>query len=513
MKIKREIVARSMMRALFLGVFLMLFGAGRILAAPDRSFDCGDAVEAEVWTLWDTKLRTLIQKSIVQDRLLAQGDAYALYDFQTYAHNAVSMARRCGRTDRLWDIGKVVRMAYEGLEPATTPYAGRRWICRGGKICNRKSHLFNTEVMLYSVQFLGLATSTANALLSSKTALDKEQRDFITDTTRITIEHLLRWSDDATIGILQAAAEAKPEDVKNGANTLLFTDRELWLITIYAELATLLTETGSRGTDLVPLTDGERKRLRNHLGALVNFFSARTTFQRKVNSRLPNLDQADVDRGYWRFTKDSRYAGYEKAEKPVECFPAANEKERVEPKVRVAAESLPVRDDTGWDISHARRLVHALDALERNQEAIKKAFSMGELQPVPSALARAFANTLVATVWNGDAARPLFANYWSGANGWYRVGYGNAAGRCMEGYPPYGMSDAFITGGYVTWARYQPVIGALGQRIYQLARSGNGSGSTFIRTYYTALDESTSAQRRNLTEFMFFPTLVGISNK
>ena len=51
---------------------------------------------------------------------------------------------------------------------------------------------------------------------------------------------------------------------------------------------------------------------------------------------------------------------------------------------------------------------------------------------------------------NGDATQPLFSNYWSGVNGWYRVAYDNGADQCREGYPPYGLTDSFPTGGYLT---------------------------------------------------------------
>jgi len=102
----------------------------------------------------------------------------------------------------------------------------------------------------------------------------------------------------------------------------------------------------------------------------------------------------------------------------------------------IPADNLSTRDDIDWDISHARRLVHALDALERNRSAINVIFLLTDKLLPPDYLTTLFANTIVKVIWNGDKEQPLFANYWCGANGWYRVAYDNGTGRCMEGYPP-----------------------------------------------------------------------------
>jgi hypothetical protein len=179
----------------------------------------------------------------------------------------------------------------------------------------------------------------------------------------------------------------------------------------------------------------------------------------------------------------------------------------------VSADDVRPRSDIGWDFSHARRLVHALDALERNRDALIEVFSLDEMQLPPVGLTKAFARTLVAAVWNGDIVEPLFSNYLSGANGWYRVAYDNGTGQCREGYPPYGMSDSFPTGGYVTWARYMPIIGSLGERLYDMISSPDEENSSFISKYYPVLSKSASTQERTLAKFMFFSSLVGIEGK
>lgn len=447
-----------MIKVLFIFVFALIFATGQTFAASESTFECGGKVEAEVWGLWDKEAKNYLDTRFLKDRLLKQGDVYALYDFQIYTHNIVSMARRCLRKSRLVEVAKLIEVAYGALEPDAQSSHGRKWICRGGAICNEKNKLLNTEVMLDSVQFLGLASSVANSLALSGKPLSSEEDFFIRNTVKIVTEHMLRWGDDAAINQLRKISKATPHDVTKGSSELFFTDKPLWMISIYAELAGILQSNGFRGLEEIPAVD--RERLSRHLSALLQFFSARVSIHHNPNSRIGNVDLADIDRGYWRLFADNRYAGYEKEEAPVVCLPLEKDKAKFTTAVRVSADSVPLRQDIGWDISHARRLVNALDAMDRNRKAIALTFSISEFQLPSSGLTEAFANTLVAVVWNGDTAKPLFSNYWSGANGWYRVAYdSNGAGQCITGYPPYGISDSFLSGGYITWAKFIPSIG------------------------------------------------------
>ncbi len=495
----------SAFAALLLVLVLPIYDA---MAGSDVTFECGGSVESEVWNLWDGKVSSFLSQTLLQERLLKQGDVYALYDFQTYTHNMVAMARRCERTDRLRDISALVGVAYTALDSGSLLSPGRRWVCHGGSICNDRNRLIDNEVQLCSVQFLGVASSIANALASSKTELGDGERAFVRNTTQIVIEHLLRWSDDQAIRSIQRAKLASFEDVEDGSSALFFTDKPLWMITIYAELAGILQSKNKPSLEEISPTD--MARLSRHLSELLQFMLARISLQHDSNGRLGSADLADVDRGYWRLYADNKYAGYEKAEKPVVCAPLSTDKARFNQDVRVPAVHEFVRESIGWDISHARRLVHALDALERNRQALKDVFHLRDGQLLPVDITNAFANTLVARVWNGDEAQPLFANYWSGANGWYRVAYDNGTGACQEGYPPFGLTDSFLTGGYIAWTRYQPSIGSLGQRFYELIDSTKTGDATFVAKYYAGFGKSANAQNRTLSRLMFLPSLVGV---
>jgi hypothetical protein len=464
--------------------------------------------------LWDADVRAYLQQHLLRDRLLGQGDVYALYDFQTFTHNAVSMARRCGRVDRLSDIAALVDDAYKAMEPGTALSPGRKWICRGGTICTEKSRLLNTEVMLTSVQFLGLASSLANALATSGRPLGNTDRAFVHDTAKIAAEHLLRWGNDAAIKRMEVNARARPDQVKDGTSELFFTDKPLWQITIYAELAGIFyRKDPSLATLNGTVNRAEAERMRRHLGALLRFFSARVSYHVPGKQAPVRGKAADLDRGYWRHYADGRYAAYEGAEKPVVCSPADDGGKDVRPHVRVTSESVPRRKDTGWDISHARRLVHAFDALERDRAAMKAVYALDDRQLPPAGLVNAFANALVADIWNDDTERPLFSNYWSGANGWYRVAYDNGTGQCVEGTPPFGLSDAFPTGGYVTWARYNPAIGTLGKNLYALTNRSDPDARSFVDHYYRSLGPAANAPARMLSRFMFVSSLAGSVGK
>jgi len=119
---------------------------------------------------------------------------------------------------------------------------------------------------------------------------------------------------------------------------------------------------------------------------------------------------------------------------------------------------------------------------------------------------------LVTNVWNGNAAQPSFANYWNGANGWYRVAYSNGMNRCIEGYPPSGLSDAFPSGGYATWGRFYPVLIRAGLSILELTSVPNGTSEqkTFVDQFYQKLTQQAPSNTRMTNQLMFWPSLVGV---
>lgn len=508
-------------------ILAMIFPAGQALGKKqdkisverrqaDDTFACGGHVERETWRLWETGVRDWARKSL-GDRLKRDGDVYVLYDLQTYLQNLSSMARRCQRIDRLMEIASVLRPAYESLEPGGWLSPGRRWVCRGGRICSGNAGLLGQEVQLVSLQFLGLASSVANALATAQRPLQEDAQAFITTTSIVIAEHMQRWGDRKAIDKLADAAGAKPEDLKPMSTGLLFTDKPLWMIGIYAEWAGIL-ESGHESVKLHLPDDHEREALARHLRVLLRFFNARLSYRNMQHPQFGEVKIAELDRGYWRFFSDHRYAGYEGKEKPLVC-PDKN-KARADgvdagaaPQQRIDAASVPRPNDIGWDLSHARRLVPVLDALDRNRDAMAKMFEVRESELPPGDLALRFANALAVLSWNGDRRQPLFSNYLSGANGWYRVGYASGGG-CNEGTPPFGLSESFVTGGYAVWGRVQPAVRQVGRRLYQMtSQAGNAETQEggFIARYYPGFSTSAPPMGKTLSNVMFLPSLVGVA--
>lgn len=469
---------------------------------------CSGKLEREIWQAWESNLREGLLEELVRDRLKGRGDTYALYDFQTYTHNLVSMARRCDRLERLREVAALITEAYASLEVGLRASSGRRWICRGGASCTRGNRLLDTEVMLYSVQFLGVAASVANAMATSRASLTQDDTIFIAETGKIALDHLQRWSGESLIQSMLERAQVVREEVKDGSSTLLFTDKPLWEIGIYAEIAGALRTLGNRDRQALEISTSDWDRMRRHYSALIRFFWARVSLRSLPPGSALSGPVADLDRGYWRLYPDNRYAGYAGAEKPVVC--TADRDGTLGPRSVVPLESVPLLSDAGWDISHARRLVHVLDALERNRSAIGEIWGGAGSDVREAAFSKAFATNLLANVWNGDTEYPLFVNYWSGANGWYRVAWDNGTGQCREGTAPFGLTASFPAGGYATWSRYQPLIGRLAFRLYALFESTNPTDIAFVERYYPDFAKTAKGKAAALGRLMFLPSLVAV---
>lgn len=500
--------------------------------AGDR-FVCGGEIERQSWTLWDRSIRNWVRKSL-DDRLRREGDVYVLYDMQTYLHNLAALARRCQRIGRLKEMASALGPAYQSLEAGSWLSPGRRWVCTGGRICKGHAGLLGQEVQLVSVQFLGLTSSIANALATARQPLDEEARIFIRTTSSVIAEHMQRWGNRKAIDRLADAAGASADDVKSGSTGLLFTDKPLWMIGIYAEWAGMLD--GGHGQYGRQGKQGEQEKhneaqpqrpshdeleaMARHLRVLLKAFNARLTYRTVHHAQGGELKIAELDRGYWRLFRDHRYAGYEGMEKPLLCpdkdkLRTAGAAPNPAPLQRIDAASIPRRPEVGWDLSHGRRLVPVLDALERNRTAVTNVFNLTPKELPPDDLVVRFANALVALSWNADVKQPLFRNYLSGANGWYRVGYATA-GNCNEGTPPFGLSESFVTGGYAAWGREQAIIRQLGRRLYQMtAQPGQTDkhGGDFIAQHYPAFSPSSPPMVKSLSNLMFLPSLVGVAGE
>ena len=475
--------------------------ASRSPAAP--TFVCGGTVETAVWQLWDTQGRAFLQNELLSSRLTKDGDTYALYDIQGQFHNLQAMAQRCTRSERLIQLADDLMGAYSTLEPLQNNESDKAWVCRGGRVCNGKNRLVNKEVMLVSAQGLGLMSALANSLATSK---DPKARahPFIAKTVEVGAQHLLRWGGKKAINNWQRLANAKPEDVKNGSSALQFSDKDLWQVALYANLAGIYAVQPTHFKDL-QAKPNQLAQLSESIRALLQLFNARISIETISHPSLGRVDAADIDRGFWRLHADNRYAGYEGNEKPAICSASRGDNKA---QLMRGTQDVAVVENLGWDISHARRLVHALDALQNNRSAMLQVYDLSTSELPAANLSKAFAAQLVSHVWNGDKDAPLFTNYWSGANGWYRVGYDNGTGRCDMGNPPFGLSDSFATGGYAVWSKFYPVIGEVAHTIYALTQDKDSVSPDHAARHFEGTAPRISANTRMLTQLMFWPSLV-----
>ncbi|HRH91232.1 MAG TPA: hypothetical protein PLW01_04885 [Agitococcus sp.] len=461
-------------------------------------FTCGGSIESATWKLWEQRGLPFLRERLIGVRLQEQGDTYALYDMQTYFDSLVALAQRCQRFERMQQMADALMPLFERLEALPSNSTQRAWICRGGAICNTRNRLINTEVMLVSVQGLGLLSHLAQVMAANKRD-SVRSHPFVAATGQTAAQHLMRWGDVAKRTYWQRLTQASPSDVKDSnSSELFFTDHTLWMIDIYANLAGIYVH---RPDLAQALLKGQQRAMADAMRDALQFFKARTTW--KPQSRMNGVQGAEVDAGYWRLYVDFRYAGYSGEEPPAVCIKQADG--GYQALLKVDARAVPVVTDLGWDISHARRLVHVLLALDQNRDAIKKIYALDDHDLVMPNLTKAFAAQLLGKVWNGDKQHPLFANYWNGTNGWYRVAYDNGTGQCHEGYPPFGLTNSFTTGGYATWGRYYVAIKELGQSLYNIALSKSDKDQTFVRQYYRDLLDPYS-------QLMFWPTLIGIDN-
>lgn len=483
-----------MKRLLFAALLLGCAAASRA-AAPA----CGGDLEADVWKLWDDRAHQFERQNILEDQFVAHGDTYALYDMQAHLHSLAALAERCSRPNRLWELAELVGVAFDhATDMPAASGGGKGWICQGGRVCNAANRLAGTEVKLTTVQFMLFANRVARGL-ATQAPSDPRTSKFFARVLAFDVDHLERWSSGPDGLRVAKRLGARPEDIRDGSSELFFNDEDLMKIAIYADAAGL---SKLLGMGAPPWTTRERgERARNGLHDLLKLFNARVDVRTLASSRIGKVEVADIDRGYWRLYRDNRYAGDESETKPVTCG-AGKAAERP------GAANVPLLATAGWDFSHARRLVPVLDALDRNVNSMERAYDLPKSLAWSPHRANPFIAELVAVIWNGDERRPLFANYWGGANGWYRVNYQASGSGCFEGYPPYGLSDTFANGGFAEWRRYQPMVGDLGDRILALTKSDDASDKAFIQTHYPGLAPSASNGTRMLNQIMFWPGLI-----
>ena len=431
-------------------------------------FHCGGPVEQRVWRLWDGGTKAAIDQRLIRERLLSTGDTYALYDLQMVLGNLVAMADRCQRFNRLVEIADLLLPAFgvlETLPPPNEHHAG--WVCRGGSLCTVANKRLGREVLLVSLQGLGLFTDLA-ARLASQPSPYLQRHPFVLKTASAAHSHLDRMATPDLLNSLQRRLTATPADVKGNSSALLFTSFDIWRYTIAINTAALPTGTWRPSPAVKAMALNT-----------ANLFRKRSM----LNGRPP-ARRASIDAGFWAKRIDHAYAGYQGSRSPVVCVEKNGQRIPVPRNPPIPPQ--PVAN-MGWDISHSRRLVPLFDAVNRVGNRALQMYDIDSEVLADRSLQAAYANQLAKVIWNQDVEKPLFSNYWSGANGWYRVAYDPGNGSCRLGNPPFGLSSAFAQGGFITWGKLDVLIHRLGAQLYLNMSQDLPENVDWLQRYYPQL--------------------------
>lgn len=426
---------------------------------------------------WDNYYRDYFASEI-KKRLFENGDVYVLYDLQNGGlQSFVEMTRRCKDTKQIGELVDLLSPVFSALKPVS-PDNSEGWICTGGPNCTAYA-LLGKEVPLCSVQYLGLlgalaTTITENIPFRKQTM---EEKAFVKNTFNTMSVQLNRWFTESYFKSVERRLPRTAADLKDANLGHYFSDRDLWFLTALSDLSELhqagvkpAAEDGKKAwTGLQTQKEG--------IGKIFDLFLARSYITKTVNG-----NRAEIDKGFWKTHFDNRYAKYSGPVSPVYWEQARDGKWNM--ITRVKLDSTYLSDDVSWDISHARRLVPALETFARNRENINKVWGYNNSAFDPMALRQAYANQIAEKIWNGNREYPLFTNYWSGDNGWYRVAYANQTGRRMEGYPPYGMNTSMPLGGYPIWSSFHPTLRTVFRNLFELSRSSDPTARSFVSVYY-----------------------------
>jgi hypothetical protein len=464
---------------------------------------------SETVALWRKKIRPAVANRI-EIELIQKGNPQVLYDVQADLHNFLIMIRRCQDYDLLDELAHTLIPAFDGLTKDTRD-GKRKWICKSGPSCTEASKRINREVELYSLQFLGLISSVLSAIsevppIQHTAAMGAFARQAI---DVVWADHVTRLASDSLIRELINRTEVGGNMRMQDRARHSIHDRHIWMLTIIPDFVAAIKVLDPRKWKEI-LSSTEFQRVQKVFVVGIAFVRTRLTLAKETSYDGQVVTMADLDRSMWRHHLDNRYAGYSGEEKPVVCSPIRDAHGRIVDKkkeVVVRPETVPIVDSGGRDISHMRRLVPFFDTLQRTREVIKQHLLQDLDTHIPPETRSAFAAALVGRIWNGDRQFPLFANYWDGTRGWYRVGYEEGDRGCFEGYSPYALSYAFLTGGFLFWADDQPMIQELGTRLYKIIKSSSAADVAFLEQRYKPLSATAPEATRLAQLFRFLPAL------
>lgn len=487
---------------------LFLFFIQSAFSQRKVDFSKKGEVHQQVIEAWNAHYREYFTSEL-KKRLFEDRDVYVLYDIQIRGlQSFVEMTRRCKDTRQMAELVELLSPVFSQLKSVSETDSSTGWVCSGGSICTAYG-LLEKEVPLCSAQFLGLlgalATSISENIPPHKRTI--AEKKFLSNAFNAMAVQVNRWFTSAYFASVERRHHITPADFKNGRAGFYFSDKDLWCLAILSDLSALhqlgIKPAGKDGKiafeSLLSKKAGIQKTF--ELFVIRTFL---TPFSKGVT--------ASLDQGFMKHHFDHRYANYTGETIPVSWKEGSDGK--WEMKTHVEWDSSYLVNDVSWDISHARRLVPALETFARNRENIKVVWGYADPSFDPKAFRLAFANQIVEKIWNGDTKYPLFTNFWSGANGWYRVAYANQSGRRFSGYPPFGLTSSVPEGGYPVWGAFHPTLNTLFRSFYDMGKSGDAATKSFVSQYYPQLfDKITDkTSTKQVISLSFLADLVELNN-
>ena len=361
---------------------------------------------------------------------LTASSSQVLYDTQLVLAPIIEMAVNCGDRVLLGRIADLLLPAEAKLVRAVDPTSGtvqREWQANG------------QERRLDAAQFLNAVARVLSgiaAVPASERAPNLQQ--FAAVYPVAVAEHLKFWLFEApyynTTGCVpDVVSSGHGEYLRNMKNRSLGTgrsfcsspaDRDMLVTADAAELLRAssidpvmvnLEALGLDATALVSYLNGAG-------GAYRSFFVPTSYIDENAVTRTG----LDFDTGGWRdWTEDFAYSAFTESRFPAPADAGTDPR-------------------ASWDLSHARRLVSLFGSMRAVSARLSAPFPSDDEM-------RAFANQLAYGVATGTV-RPLFRNFLSGVNGWFRVNY---SGRPGFGYGPFDSgTQAFIEGGFGLWGQW-----------------------------------------------------------
>ncbi|MCE5265734.1 MAG: hypothetical protein LLG97_19670 [Deltaproteobacteria bacterium] len=434
--------------------FLMLFLMSGSAFAQTEQTNADERYHERIRQLWNNeRAQYLVLAKKSGDNL------QSLYSIQNGTNNLLKYAAYCQKYSILDDLSSLYLQALDTLTEtdqylyAYYPGGPRRSV----HSLDRKYRMWldkqGGESILSSSQYLYLLSDTVSIIADIKeekrTPIMKEA---LNKFIPLLIEHYNRWIFN-TPGPFQVrgwGCRFNGRDVPTGMNHLEYinkridkqlgngkspaycnavTDTDMWII---AGVANILA-THKKEKDIVPISQEEYKKLLNYLKAGIKLLESRFSYTELKNFDGQPVAGAIFQPGVWDEHPDFAFAGYSGKE-----FPKVSGTDQIKYQGK----------GVGWDLSHARRLVHVFETLMKSKNILDLDFPTKEVMVK-------MANQLVYASFNRDFTRPLFSNFMDGTNGWYRVNYD---GRPGSGYGPGDMSISILTGGYGFWSRYNADI-------------------------------------------------------